>query len=387
MRITRVTPHVVRVRDGWPWLLVRIETDEGVDGVGECTDAWATPYLYAGISALSDHLVGRDPTRIEEIWQLVIHRLDNIGEGYTHHLAAAIDIALWDIAGKRLGVAVYELLGGPLRETIPVYGHVPDRFASSSLAEAVESAEAAFAAGFRALKTDPFPWTPARPGDREVAQSVHLNSRQLGESIEWMATLRNSLGSDCDLMVDAHGRLDVPTAISVANALSPLGIAWLEEPCHPEGLDALRQVRHRTDIPLCIGERHFSRRDYLPILREGLVDFIAPEVAWCGGLSEVKRIAAMAEAYFVPVAPHDTLGPVAFAATMHLAVSIPNLHMVEFDSAVFESYAEIAALPTVHRGGELAMPTGPGLGLSIDWERIERSGANNESRRVPAWPH
>src|SRR5262249_6592122 len=241
----------------------------------------------------------------EAHWQRIYHSYGELNpRGYITHLLSAADIALWDIKGKVLGVPIYELLGGPVRDRVPLYTHAPGPHGDTTLDELAEAARAAKAAGFEALKTDPFPsqLDPDSPYDGPLMVE-RLDPSAIARAVEWMEALRAATGPDFELLVDAHARFDAQSAILGARALEHLDLIWFEEPTHLESNQALRQVREHARTPLCVGEHHFTRWDFVPVLDERLVDYIMPDVAWCGGISEWRRIAALAEPHGILVSP------------------------------------------------------------------------------------
>src|SRR5262249_6613326 len=255
----------------------------------------------------------------------------------------AVDIALWDLKGKALGVPIYQLLGGRVRDSVPVYSHIPGRLgaANASPEVAVAAAKAAQARGFRALKTDPFArqWPAGGPLGGDAVE--RLPPGEIAPAAEYVLAVREAVGPTFELLVDAHARFDVPSAIRAARALEAANLVWFEEPVPVESLNALRQVRANVRVPLCVGERHFTRWDYIELFRERLVDYVMPDVAWTGGISELRRIAAQAEAYFIRISPHDALGPVMLLAAVQVDLTTPNLYRQECVHEFFDDYAQI----------------------------------------------
>ena len=214
-----------------------------------------------------------------------------------------------------------------------------------------------------------------------------LSPRAIAEGVEVMQALRDALGPDYELMVDAHARFDVASAIAAARALEPINLTWLEEPIKVENHDALRQVRENTNVPLCIGERHFTRLDYLTILQNGLVDYIMPDVAWCGGISELRRIAALAEPYLIRVSPHDALGPVSIAAGFQVCMTTPNLYRQECVSDWFPAFEKIITPMFDIHDGAIWPSDRPGLGIELIHEEVERYAVDPDDPqgRMIAW--
>ena len=390
MKITDVKSHLLMPMEGHAWLFVQVLTDEGTYGIGECTNYGTNPALVTGIeSIIRPLIIGEDPFKIEEIWQRIFHSYSSSNSrGFISQLISGVDIALWDIKGKVLGVPIFELLGGKVRDSVPLYTHVQDQTPTQSgflidgipqsitpsIDDMVEAAKLTMKDGFEAIKTDPFPHdykleSPEYPGTNSLE---HLNDNSLRKSIDWMEALRETVGNDFEVLVDAHGRFDVASAIRAANSISHLNLVWFEEPCHAANHQALEQVRNNTDVSLCVGERHFTRWDYNTILENGLVDYVMPDVAWCGGISELRRIASMAEVYYTRVSPHDALGPIAIAAGFQACMAIPNLYRQECIHTWFTVFDKIITPALDVRGGSMYPNYKPGIGFDLKWDEIEK---------------
>ena len=393
------------------WLFVEVETDEGITGIGECTNYSANPALISGMESLIKPLIiGEDPWKIEKIWHRIFSAYSSSnGRGYISNLISGLDIALWDIKGKSLGVPIYELLGGPVRERVPLYTHVQDQtphqagsikdgkteFRTPTIEEMIDAAKDAKAAGYEAIKTDPFPsddlegdptWTDGTITFEKVGIYESLNNKKIRQSVEWMEALREAVGPDFEILIDAHGRFDVPSAIKAANALEHINLVWFEEPCHAANHESLRQVRENTGVPLCVGERHFTRWDYTPLFHNRLVDYVMPDVAWCGGISEFRRIASLAETYYIPVSPHDALGPVAIGASFQLCMNITNLYRQECVHTWFSEFEKIITPMFDIQNGCIVPNGNPGIGFDLIPEALEKYKVNpEENRSKPMW--
>jgi galactonate dehydratase len=373
VKITDVRTHVVMVHPPMEWVFVELETDEGITGVGECSDYGSAAHLVAGIEAIKPMVVGMDPRLIEDLWQRLFHGYSDLnGRGYISHLISAMDIALWDIKGKTLGVPIYELLGGRIRDSVPLYTHIPDMSSNPSASRAAEAARAVKAAAFGALKTDPFASQHANRQPRGGDHVERLPPAAISRAAEYVLAVREEVGPDFEILVDAHARFDVASAIRAARALEPAKPVWFEEPIPVESLNALRQVRENTRIPLCVGERHFTRWDYADLFRERLIDYVMPDIAWTGGISELRRIASQAEAYFIRTSPHDALGPVMFLASVQVDFTMPNLYRQECVHEFFDAYAQIITPMFDWHDGAIWPSNRPGLGIELNREAIER---------------
>ena len=372
MKITDIKSYVYAPLPENPWFFIEIETDEGITGLGETSDYRATQMLAGGIDAIKHLLIGEDPSHIEELWQRVFRNYTTInGRGFVSHLVSAVDVALWDIRGKALDQPVYQLLGGPVRPNVPVYTHIQDQwFEGVTIADAVAAARQTKEDGYEAIKTDPFKWQRPHDGPFIGAGMVEfLNPDSIAEAVDWIAALREELGPGYELMVDAHGRFDVASAIRAGRALEPYGLIWYEEPVPPESFQALREVRENTNIPICVGERLYTRYDYAPVFEQRLADYVMPDILWTGGISEIKKIAAMAEAYYVRISPHDALGPVSIVAGAHASITMPNLYRLEAMHRWFPEFAKIITPMFKVRNGAIHLdPTRPGLGIELNHE-------------------
>jgi galactonate dehydratase len=340
MKITDVRPWIVtgppteagvpgHAGDKLHYVFVQVDTDEGLTGWGEVTTypgLVANRAVAAMVREVRDTLVGQDPSQIEAIWHRLFRLFTYMGtRGATTALISGIDIALWDIRGQALGQPIYELLGGKVRETVPLYVH----FAYTQTPE-----EMAFYAkgqvdlGAKGLKTDPFLAAGRARGilNNNVYISGELDpaTEQLG--IDMIAAVREAVGPQIEILIDAHGLYNVPTAIRLANRLAAYNIHWFEEPCPPESYHALQQVREQVPTRICVGERLHTRFEFVPVLEKRLADFIMPDVTWTGGITELKKIANMAEAYYIPISPHDASGPINVMAGAHVSLNVPNFY-------------------------------------------------------------
>ena len=358
------------------WLFVHVTTDEGVDGWGEASLEGHSEAVEGALDALRDRLVGADATRIEDLWQLA-HRLGFYRGGPVNMSAiSGVDQALWDIAGKALGVPVWRLLGGQVRERIEVYAWI----GGDDPAAVAEGARARKAQGFRALKMN------------ATAQLRRLDSPSaLDGVLERVAAVKDE---GLDVGLDFHGRVHKPMVRQLARALEPLKPLFIEEPLLSEHIEGLAQLAAQTSIPIALGERLYSRWDFKPFLERGIVDIVQPDLAHAGGISEVRRIAAMAEAYDVALAPHCPLGPIALAACLQVAAATPNFAIEEMSLGIHYNregadLLTYLAEPGVFdvADGHVAVPTGPGLGIALDEERIRAAAREPHRWRNPAWRH
>ena len=377
LKITKVTPWLIeapapcldtandnqgsqKLRE---YLFVEVNTDEGITGWGEVTaqSPRALP-ICAGLKHVGDLIEGDDPRLIEMIWNKIFRAYTYMGSrGLTTNMISAIDIALWDIRGKVLGLPISELLGGPVREGIPIYCHPQN---GSSVEDTAQHARAIVETGQKALKIDPF--QPKHEEETNGYLSGKLSAEAENLGVERIAAIREAVGPDIEVMVDCHGRFDVPTAIRLARALEPYNLFWFEEPVPVESTHALRQVRENISVPISVGERLHTRWEFIPILENELADFIMPDVTWTGGITEIKKIATMAEAYYIPISPHDASGPINVLAGAHAMASVPNHYRVETSKAKLNAYDGFIDYPLDIRGDKIYLSDRPGLGIELD---------------------
>lgn len=375
MKITELVPWLVgSTGTGWgEYLFVEVRTDEGIGGWGEVTTT--TPTANRAVAAMvrqaNDLLVGDDPARIEATWHKVFRAFTYMGSrGAGTNVVSAVDIALWDIRGKALGLPVCELLGGRVRDDLLIYTH-PDQRRFDTPEGVVEEVRVIVGSGHTGIKFDPFPHPPGVSPFDDRYLDGGLSRAGERQAMELTALVRETAGPDVELLIDAHGRFDVPTAIRLGRALDELGdIHWFEEPVPPESYAALEQVRERVRVPISVGERLHTRWDFVPVLENRLVDFVMPDVTWTGGISELKKIATMAEAYYVPISPHDAAGPVNLVAGGHVMATVPNFYRIESSRHDLSSYDQFLTEPLDNTGGRLRLPAGPGLGLDVDRDHL-----------------
>ena len=378
MRITEVRTTVV----GAPWrelTFVELLTDEGLTGVGEVRMVNKTATLVALVGELAPrYVVGADPFDVERLaWQVQREEYGRVGE-VSQSALAAFDMACWDIMGQALGVPVWKLIGGRVRERVPAYAngwYTVERDPERVAAQARKVVER----GYRALKLDPF-----------GAASAELDAAERRRSAGIVAAVRRAVGPDVQIMVEMHGRFTPATAVRVAAALEPYDPEWIEEPVPPENPAALASVRRATRIPIATGERIHHLPEFRELFERGVVDVVQADLTHFGGFLEMKRLAGWADAYYALLAPHNVCGPVATAANLHLAVATSNYKVLEH----FNDFADpwVAELvdhaPTVDPAdGCFALPTRPGLGVRLDHDACRRhppTGARLDLFR-PGW--
>src|SRR6202158_51402 len=352
------------------YVFVQVDTDEGLTGWGEITTypgPVANRTIVAALREVDPFLHGEDPTQIEAIWHKLLRAFTYVGtRGATTAMVSGIDIALWDIKGQALGVPIYELLGGAVRETIPLYTH----FQYSNVVEQmVENAVAEVARGSRAIKTDPFMAAGGLSNTRYVDGQIERSVENMG--VAMIAGIREAVGPDVEVLIDAHALYNVPTAIRLANRLAPYAITWFEEPCPPESYDALEQVRAQVPVRISVGERLDTRFEFLPVLTRHLTDYVMPDVTWTGGISELKKIATLAEIFYIPISPHDASGPVNVLAGGQVMMTVPNFYLLEARRVNLAFYNAFLEEPLEVKADALIVPKRPGLGNRLDPAYLE----------------
>ncbi|MCI0441394.1 MAG: galactonate dehydratase [Chloroflexi bacterium] len=354
MKITNVKAYVTMPPGTTSnFVFVKVETDEGVHGWGEATVGAVS--VKGVVEELGATLVGKDPFRIEEHWQSLYNFSHNVRGGVLHMAAiSGIDIALWDIKGKALSVPVYELLGGAMRDKFWAYG----RFDGETPDAAVKNALSWVERGLTALKGDPF-----------AHQGIFTTAESERDAIAKVAAVRKAVGGDVELLIEVHGRLTPTEAIRIGKALEEYNPFWYEEAVPPENIEAMLKVAQAVNIPLATGERLYTKWGFRELFEKQVVGMAQPDICHAGGILELKKIAAMAEAYYVGFCPHNPYGPVNTMAALHVDASCPNFLIQEGGHAPW--YDAIVKGPA-HRqkDGYFDLPTGTGLGIELDEDAL-----------------
>jgi galactonate dehydratase len=373
LRVTAFDLISVRATDRTVWLIVRLRTDRGLAGLGEASDAF-------GFANTTKQDSQRMESELHNFFALVQGKSPLDVEGYRRQgepvaLAgglvsataySAIEQALWDLAGQALDVPAYDLFGGKIRDALPVYANInrvtqprtPQGFAAT--------AKKAVAEGFRAIKGAPFDGFP-KPGSPAAEIRAFVD-----QGIACIAAMREAIGPDVELMADCHSFFDVPLAQEVARRLEQYNLAWYEEPVAPERIDETVEIHRSIRQPMAAGELLFGVRGFAPLCRRQAVNVIMPDVKHCGGLLEMTRIAAMARADGIAVAPHNPSGPVSTAANVQIAAGMANFRLLELQWGEVPWRGDLVIPEERFRNGTIAVPTGPGLGIRLN-EKLARS--------------
>ena len=360
------------------WTFVRIRTDEGITGWGEAGMQFRARAVQAAVHDLRGYLIGEDPTRIEAHWQVIRRSSFMRGGPILSSALAAVDIALWDIVGKLHDVPIHQLLGGPVRDRVRAYVWIAgDDLCDFSAQEIVEETLMWVEKGFTAFKLTP-----------PKAYAVDLPSH--GPAIvDRLTALREAIGPDRDIALDVHGHWSKTMARRLFPSLEPLDLLFVEEPVLAENLHIVRELTASTTLPIATGERLFSRWDFADVVQSG-VAVVQPDVSQAGGISELRRIAALAEMYDVTVAPHCPLGPVTLAASLQIDFATPNILIQEQSITFFEDgFLRYVKNPEVFdfHDGHWERPIGPGLGVEMDEAVVEEMAKVGHDRKQPIWWH
>ena len=368
MRVTRIETFKFWV-DWMNWLFVRVDTDEGLCGWGEGSLHGAVESVETAIREYAPHLIGQDPAGPERHWHRLYHAWRWRGGAVLSTALSALDIALWDLEGKRLGVPVARLLGGPFRTRLRGY--------ASHWLQGADTPEKAFAGaqeavrrGFTAFKCRPFSFEGLR--DNTAAEI-----RKAAALIE---AAREGAGPDTDILIECSEFLSPRTAVMMDEALHPFRPGWFEEPIPFENAKAMASLQRDLRTPIATGERLLSRHEYRELLENGGCRIVQPDLMHAGGFSEVRRIAAIADMYCIPVAPHNPGGPICTAASMHLAAAIPNFHILEQmePQRAFRDHASTA--PIRFEDGYFVLPEGPGLGVEPNLDALREHAFRPQAR-------
>ncbi len=365
MRISNITTWLVSPTG----VYLRIDTDEGICGYGEATIPYFPQSAHGMLKDIKAYLLGEDPFRIEYLWQSLFR--DMFMRGGPSHMAAisAVDMALYDIKGKALGVPVYELLGGLARDKVRLYGHVAAKSAGEIAAKAKKLADT----GVTMIRFRAFHGSDAQ---REFDYATGV-----AEQLDYLDAIQATVGSAADIIVECHGRYDLPWAVKLAKQLEKREhIFFMEDPLRQENPAMMEALRRQTSVPLATGERCHSRWDFRELFTANSIDYARPDVCHCGGISEMMKIASFAQTYGVSVVPHNTQGPLGMAACLHAAFAIDNISVVEAayanpDNVDRKAEAFAQSWPAC-AGGYSLPPKGPGLGVTVDEAALDEAQAN-----------
>ncbi|KZE45215.1 galactonate dehydratase [Rossellomorea marisflavi] len=360
------------------WLFLKIETDEGITGWGEPVIEGKAATVKAAVEELMQTLIGKDPARIEDHWNMMYRSGFYRGGPILMSAIAGIDQALWDIKGKFYGAPVHQLLGGACRDSIKVYSWI----GGDRPSDVGKAAKEVVDRGFEAIKMN---------GTEELQ---YIDSHQkIDQVLERVAAIRESVGPYVGIGIDFHGRVHKPMAKILAKELEQFRPMFIEEPVLPENNEALREIAGHTNIPIATGERMFSRWQFKPLLTDGYVDIIQPDLSHAGGITECKKIISMAEAFDVAVAPHCPLGPIALAACLQVDATSHNAVIQEQSLGIHYNVGSDLLDYIVdkdvfrYENGFVEIPQGPGLGIEVNEEVVRKMAAEGHDWHNPIWRH
>ena len=364
MKITNVrTLRMGAPSQDWNWLFVVIETDAGIHGVGEGSLQYKDAALATEIKEFGRWLVGQDPFQIEYLWNAMHRQVTWTGGPVTMSAISAIDLALHDIKGKALGVPVYELLGGKVRDSVRVYAN--GWFHGMTTTEGyVERAKSIVGQGYTALKHYPF-------GGAQAATPERIN-----RGVARAAAVREAVGPDIEMAIDIRANLNIGSAIRAAQKLESLDIAWLEEPILFDNIDAMAELARAVRVPVATGEQLYTRWEFRALLEKNVARVLQPDICHAGGISELKKIATAAETYYITLAPHNSNGPISTVASLHLDTCIPNCLMQEIFVNFMPLYNQVLTRPIEIEDGHARLPEGPGWGTDIKEDVIRAHPPN-----------
>jgi galactonate dehydratase len=371
--------RAVRLRDGFNSRFVRVYTDQGLTGSGETMDTLGAEHIIN--ENISPFLAGRDPLDIEGIlfdlwsWKRLPGGapmpvfLRGMGGPYLSAISG-VEMALWDLAGKAMGVPVYRLLGGRVRQRVPVYLHAADAKDARGLAAETKVKGLKLGIDYR-----PDDWTLKKGIEPDKAWNLHLTNPQMDDVVALVASVREAMGRDYELMLECHTRYDTESAIQLCRLLEPYRLTWVEEPIPSDNAEAMAKIRAATRVPIAAGENIYTRYGYRPFLEAQALSIIQPDMSKTGGLLEGRKIAALAEIYFVPMAPHGVASALGTTAYGHVCVVTPNLLMLEWTHYLDKSYQTLTD-PVTLGDGYLEPPDKPGIGVALNDDALkERTDA------------
>ena len=386
MKITKVTPILGQGNICASWVFAKVETDEGIVGYGEGT-RHAGPVIAEAIRWLQPHVVGTSPFDIESLYATLFKATHYVWGSIFSCAITAIETALWDIMGKATGKPVYDLIGGKVWDDVRLYTHIgggsqiirmdlgEGSAASDDFGAIKERAQDLVSRGFTCVKTfqanryQITKGSAARLGD--FWPNMHMDRDDIQATARKVEFIRQQVGEGVEITFDAHG-LNAVSALRLAKALEPLDLLWYEEPVHPYNLSALKQLRAETSIPIAMSERLHASTEFAEVIDTDAVDVVMVDAQWCGGVSQAKKIAAIAESRYLPITLHNCNSPLASIINAHIAVTLPNFISMEFMDPDVPWRDEIITEPLRVKDGRLELNDKPGWGVDIDEEMLAK---------------
>jgi L-alanine-DL-glutamate epimerase-like enolase superfamily enzyme len=366
MKITHVGSLVLQP---FPWVLVKVTTDTGLTGIGEAYHG-AGVHQIAVDPRLTRAVIGQDPRNVDRLFRDMMRSMSASGfyQGAVMSAISGIEMALWDLTGQALGVPIWQLLGGKFRDSIRVYNdcHAGDAETPEAYVKKAKEVEAR---GFTALKfdIDPLP-------SRRDRYNRCISNDDIEHYVTIVSAVREALDSNTDLAIDAHWAYAPVDILKIAHAFEGLRLLWLEDPCPPENVPALAKISGATRTPICTGENFYTRHGFRELIQSQAADIISPDLAKAGGLLEGRRIADLAELYYIPLAPHNVNGPIATVASCHVCAAVPNFLVLEFHHLDDPVWNGLVRESPLIQDGHIAVPDRPGLGVTLN-EEVARANA------------
>ena len=369
MKITHIGSTLL---SPFPWVLVKVTTDEGLVGIGEA-------YHGAGVHQivvdprLTQVLIGEDPRNVDKLFRDMMRRMSASGfyQGAVMSAISGIEMALWDLTGQAAGVPIWQLLGGKFRDKIRVYNdcHAGD---SESIDSWVAKAKEVEARGFDAIKfdIDPLP-------DQRDRYSRGISNDHIAYYIDVVKAVRETLSPNTDLLIDGHWKHSPPDILQVAKAYEDLDLFWLEDPIPPENIDAMARFTRSTTTPICTGENFYTTHGFRELVEKQAADIISPDLAKAGGLLEGRKIADLAELYYIPFCPHNICGPIGTMAATHVCAAVPNFQVLEFHHLDNEIWSGLLVEQNLIQDGHIQVTTSPGLGVTLNEAAAKAASADN----------
>lgn len=365
------------------WTFIKIYTDEGITGVGEATNWPGSQIVEAAALEAGQRIIGLDPMHTDFIWTKLYRDLNWVGPfGASMCAISGIDMALLDLKAKALNIPMYELLGGAFRNKIRLYANYWFIEGEHNAQDYARNARKVMDEGFKGVKFDPFAHVNYLYGE-DLSTDLGLTKAQQDRAFEVSNAVREAIGSEADLMIETHAMLNFKTAVTMAERLAELDITWFEEPSGPESASTLQAMRQRIDpkVSICVGERHYTRYGIRDLLEKHVADIIMPDITRCGGPSEMKRMATLAETYNVQIAPHNPNGPLSTLASAHVCAAIPNFFRQEYMFMDVPWRDKVIDHPIKIEDGYLVLSDRPGLGVDLVESEMEKHPGIRESRK------
>ena len=370
MKITSVTSVLLTP---FPWVLIKVKTDEGITGIGEAYHGAGVHHIAVDERLTQRALIGQDPRNVDKLFRDMMSSMSASGfyQGAVMSAISGIEMALWDITGQALGVPIWQLLGGKFRDRIRVYNdcHAGDEETPESYAEVAKATEAR---GFDAIKFDIDP----QPTQRDKYNRC-ISNNDIAYFIDVVTAMREALDPNTDLAIDAHWNYAPADILKVAYAFEDLNLLWLEDPLPPENVEAMARVTQSTRTPICTGENFYTRHGFRELIQNQAADIVCPDLAKAGGLSEGRRIADLADLYYIPLAPHNICGPIGTIHACHTCAASQNFLVLEFHHLDNEIWNTLTVEQDLIKEGHIDVPTAPGLGVTLD-EEVAKSVAKED---------